>query len=297
MLKKNIEFLKSDFLFIIWLLLLFISSLLGIHPLESILGGSYRHQGVLFFLGLWLVKKTLEILPEEKKLFLKKGIAAAVMLEAVVVILQMLLGKTHFARPLGTLGEPNAVAGFLAIGSFFVSFWFLPFLAIFLTGSRAGIVALTVFFLGRFRRLSFVMILFIVFAAVFVFHRGAELRPKSKFEDRGLFWQMAATFIKERPIWGWGAESQESLYDKEFARREMPLEGMIVDRAHNLFLDVAIWSGIAGLLAFVGWLVFLGFELKKNTLGLFGLLAWLSFSMMQPLGVVHWLLLMLLLNT
>ena len=295
-LKKNIEFLKSDFFFILWLWLFFVSSLLGIHPLESILGGSYRHQGVLFFLALWLVKKTLEILPEEKKTFLKKGIALSVILEAFIVISQVLLAKTYFARPLGTLGEPNAVAGFLAVGSFFVSFWFWPFLAIFLTGSRTGIAAFTVFLLSRFRRLPLGVILLVVLAAVFIFFKGGELRPKSKFEDRGLFWQMAATFIKERPILGWGAETQEYLYDREFARREMPLQGMIVDRSHNLFLDVAIWSGMFGLLAFVGWLVSLGFELKRNTRMLFGLLAWIVFSVFQPLGVVHWLLLFLILN-
>lgn len=293
-LKENLKFLKSDFFFILWLLLLFVSSLLGIHPLESILGGSYRHQGVLFFLGLWIVKKTLEILPEEKKTFLKKGIAVSVILEVFIVISQVLLGKTYFARPLGTLGEPNAVAGFLAVGSFFVSFWFWPFLAIFLTGSRTGIVAFTVFLLSRFRRLPLGVILLVVFAAVFIFFKGGELRPKSKFEDRSLFWQMAVGFIQEKPILGWGAESQEYLYNREFARKEMPLEGMIVDRSHNLFLDVAIWSGTLGLLAFAGWLISLSFELKKNVRMLFGFLAWIVFSLFQPLGVTHWVLLILI---
>ena len=46
---------RKDLLYFFWIGIISLASLLGIHPLESFLGGSYRHQGVIFFLGLWLV--------------------------------------------------------------------------------------------------------------------------------------------------------------------------------------------------------------------------------------------------
>jgi len=113
--KKFFELSKVDFFYLFWLLTLLISSLFGIHPLESILGGSYRHQGVIFFLTLWLVYKTVQIFNKDEKRFLYKGIGFAVLAESVFVLFQFASGRLYFGKPLGTLGETNAVAGFLAI--------------------------------------------------------------------------------------------------------------------------------------------------------------------------------------
>src|SRR3989337_2411142 len=53
---------KSDYYYLLWLTVLTLSSLLGVHPQESIIGGGYRHQGVIFFLSLWVIGKTISIL-------------------------------------------------------------------------------------------------------------------------------------------------------------------------------------------------------------------------------------------
>src|SRR4030042_5657296 len=75
---KAFAFTKADGLYFIWLLILTIASLSGVHPFESIIGGSYRHQGVIFFLGLWLVGKTISIVPAGDKKFLIKATAVVV---------------------------------------------------------------------------------------------------------------------------------------------------------------------------------------------------------------------------
>jgi len=189
---------KSDYFYLIWLVLLLISSLLGIDPLASILGGSYRHQGVLFFFALWLTGKTIAILTPRQKSLLQKGIALAVIIEAVLV----------FISPLGTLGEANAVAGFLAIGSFFlISFkpLLLPvvFLAILATGSKIGLYCFAVALFPLIRknyRNFFLIILLVLALAVGYQSLGKKARilfvPKTLLwqveqEDRVLIWRLA----------------------------------------------------------------------------------------------------------
>jgi O-antigen ligase len=294
-LKKGFNFSQPDYFFLLWILLLLLSGLWGVNPTGAILGGSYRHQGWLFFLTLWLIGKTLELLPGRSKDILKKWLGAAVIVQALIVILQVVLHNTYFGKPLGTLGEPNAVAGYLAIGSIYAfGFWPIIFPAVLLTGSRTGIAGyLLLFFLSQKKKL---LVLGITILSVLVILNVFKQKSYSMFENRPLYWQMAASFIKEKPLLGWGAESQEFLYDREFARREMPLSGMMVDRTHNLILDVTIWSGVVGSIIFFGWLMMAGYSMKKNSKEFYALIAWLVFSMLQPLGVAHWILLQYILT-
>lgn len=165
---NNIKFSKSDWFFLSWLVVLSISSFFGVHPLESFVGGSYRHQGVLFFLALWVIAKTVGILSGGNKKLLTKGIGIAVFAEALIIILQTIGGQLYLGRPLGTIGEQNAVAGFLAIGSFFISpqnFSFLGvvMVAVILTLSKSGFFSFIVVnfyyvFARISRKLTFILI-------------------------------------------------------------------------------------------------------------------------------------------
>lgn len=300
--KQEIVFKKTDYFYLLWLLVLTVASILGVHLVESVLGGSYRHQGVIFFFTLWLIYKTVEIIPGDKKAVLYKGIAWAVILEAFIILIQYATKHVYFGRPLGTLGEANAVAGFLAIGSVLVyenlpSLLFaIPFISILIAESRSGaltasaaLVPVASRFGGLVRRVS--LILLAVFCALFLVLVSKE-KSSSPFENRVLIWNLGVNKIASRPVLGYGAESGEAVYDKAFAEINLPLDGLIVDRSHNLVLDVMVWSGLVGLIPFSLFI----YERFKELRGYrkYGLISFLLYSMFQPLSVVHWLFLFLL---
>ncbi len=303
--KKDFDFSKADYLFLVWLVILFISSLLGVHPFESIVGGSYRHQGVIFFLSLWLIGKTVGILNIKEKALLIKSIGASVLIECGVVISQFLFGHLYFGKALGTLGEANAVAGLIAIGSYFVSqsfpkiFLIIPAISIISELSRSGLISfvpnLLVFFeksIGRLPKYILFLIFGISIILVLVF---SVTKNPSPFESRLLFWKMATQEIVERPVLGFGAESGEVIYNEAFQKAQMPLNNLIVDRAHNLFLDAALWSGVIGLLIFSGWL-YQSFVSIKDFGKKAAFISFLLYSIFQPLSVAHWILLIIIVN-
>lgn len=296
--------------FLLWILALSIASIAGIHPVDSILGGSYRHQGVLFFFTLFLVFLTLGTLSLKYKRVLGMLLACGVVLESLIILWQRIAAWT--ARPLGTLGEPNAVAGFLAIGLFWIAssdfpkrvrllLYILTVAAIVATESRTGIVSMLIIFLGfawlRNKKMRIVGILGIIVFCFFLVKGITTARPPSVYESRPLFWQLGIREIAARPILGYGAESGEVIYDRAFKQINVRLIDFMVDRSHNLFLDVTLWSGIVGLILFTGWCIVSGKELWKRDRRRFVVfVAWFVFASFQPLGVLHWLQFLAILN-
>jgi len=304
-LVKNPESLKfetRDKWYLLWLIILTLSSIFGMHPLESLTGGSYRHQGVIFFLALWIVAKTAQLLSESERKLLIKGVALSVLIECVVIIYQYATKNLYFGRPLGTLGEVNALSGFLAMGLYFVyesfpkRFLIIPGLLILLNLSRAGILSLATFltiFVGKlkikFKRPVIIltaisMVSFIIYLS---FGRGA-----SPFESRTFLWKLALKSASVHPILGYGAESGETIYNQAFYDIHIPLYDLIIDRAHNLVLDITLWSGILGLTFFLGFL-YATFK-SRGEVGRIAILSFLVYSMFQPISVVHWLLFFLI---
>ena len=280
--KQSFILDRSDIFYLLWLLVMIVSSIFGVHPLESIIGGSYRHQGVLFFFTLWLVYKTVQLFNKQDKIFLGKGIGLAVLGQALI----------FFIKPLGTIGEINAVAGFLVIGSYFVLeylskiYLVIPIIAIFITKSRAGMLALLpILFLQKQKIL---MVLIVILTIVISYQHIS-----SPFEDRFLIWKLGVQSVIQKPTLGYGAESGEIVFDKVFKARKINLENLAIDRAHNLFLDVAMWSGVIGLIFFVGYLIE-RYKSLEDRYKKFAFLSFLIYSMFQPLSIVHWLLVFLL---
>jgi exopolysaccharide production protein ExoQ len=310
----------SDRWFLIWLGFLTLSSFLGIHPVESIVGGGYRHQGVLFFLTVFLIAQTVRLLTPGAKRLLGIVLAAGGVVESAYVLWQRYSMLQE--RPLGTLGEPNATAGYIAIGLYWLlhgSFhWVVKVLALSLcmagivaTESRIGLGAATII-LGAYgwsmradllkrkhhraaAALFWGMIIALSGVAVFLTYIFAT-RPTSLYENRPLFWRMAIDAIEQRPWFGYGAESSETVFAQTFEQNSVHLWGFVIERGHNLFLDVAMWSGLVGLALFLGWI---GATLKylrerKSVLSYVTFVAWIAFACIQPLGVVHWAQVMLL---
>jgi len=298
--------------FLLWLLVLVIASVAGIHPVDSLVGGSYRHQGVLFFFTLFLVWLTLGAMTFKQKRMLVGLVAFGVVVESLIILWQKI--TIWSARPLGTLGEPNAVAGFLAIGLFWIAssdipklvrllLYILTLLGIVATGSRAGIATALIVTLGiawhgiRAKPLIVAGVLGVVMVGLTLVSAITTSRPRSLYESRPLFWQLGIRQVIARPILGYGAESGEVIYDRAFKQINVRLIDFMVDRSHNLFLDVALWSGMVGLILFIGWCIVIGKEIwKRDRRRFIVFVAWFVFASFQPLGVVHWLQLIFLLS-
>ncbi len=287
--KKLTESLKKyDIFFGLFVLALFISSLLGVHPAESIIGGSYRHQGAVFFIGLFLVGKTIAILSKKSKSRFIKIISFWIIAETLWILI----------NPLGSFGEKNAAAGFLAIiSSFAPSILFIFSLgAIAITTSRSAFLALLASGIPRIKKNHWKIFLVLIPIGLFIFVRAMTLRPPSKVEDRVLFARIAIGEIIKKPLIGYGAESGEVVYDNYFIRIAQPLDGLMIDRSHNLILDLLMWSGGVGFVFFSIWFTMrtkVIFE-AKDWQKLSGIFSFLIFSFLQPLGVIHWLLIMML---
>lgn len=279
--------------FLLWILVLLIASIVGVHPIASIIGGGYRHQGVLFFFTLFLIGETIPFLSIRWKKLLDTMLVWGVVIESSIVIFQKIVQWS--ARPLGTFGEPNAVAGFLAIGLYWV--WrtkkmpgaIIVCLAILATGSRSAIIAASIVLCGLLGTKKYVIAVFGVVAVAVI----GLARPVSLYENRPLFWTMATKAIVERPILGYGAESSEVVFDQTFARENIRLFDLVIERSHNIFLDIVMWSGLLGLLVFGRWM----WEILRHSKIPLVITAWIFFACVQPLGVVHWVQLMLLIKT
>lgn len=301
--KRVMNISKTDLFYFLWLVILLISSIFGVDPKLSIIGGSYRHQGVLFFFLLWLIGKTFEIFPAGSKKIIIKFIAFGVIAESLLTIYQFSFGKLYFGKPLGTIGEANALAGFLVIGSYFIYrsfpkiFILFPVVSLLLSQSRSGMLAGMMICGNLLHTLK--PKLKIAFWSIVILGMSIGMmiltsrKMNSPFENRFLVWKLGITKIAERPFLGFGAESGEIVYNVAFRNYGLPLENLMVDRSHNLYIDVAMWSGSVGLVAFAFWLV----QRYKNLGGFpqkYAFVAFLIYSLFQPLSVVHWILLFLI---
>lgn len=316
--RRHISFHRQDLWFLGWIAVLTIASALGIHPLDSFIGGSYRHQGVLFFITLWLIMVTCRGLSGRERKLMNALLAGAVVLESAVVIVQK-LGNV-VARPLGTFGEPNAVAGYIAVGLYFLlrlrmSNWVkycgfvLGTAAVVVTESRTGIAAgallvAAVIFQSVIRKgvsplrriIAYTVTGSMLAGSIIFLGMISGTRVESVYENRPLFWKLGWQQVAARPLLGYGAESGEIIYNRAFLTINTRLVDFMVDRAHNIFLDIALWSGVVGLAVFLVWLgsVIRGIIGSRDILRAGALLSWLVFAFFQPLGVVHWLSLVLI---
>lgn len=320
---KIIKLIKSlnkiDLIYLIWVGILLLSSLLGIYPIQSILGGSYRHQGVIFFFSLWVIAKLTLFQNEKYKKVLEKVIIYSLLFQSILVIVQTIF-KINLLneRAIGTLGEPNAVAGLFVLGIYFflkdkkkisdysiIDYLILLiiFIATVLTKSRIGILSfclVTILSFFSFHKLRNVKrgLLFLLFGLIITLSLILIKRPISIYEDRILFWKLAINQIQKKPILGFGAESGEEVFNIAFKENKMPLYELIVDRSHNIIIDIILWSGLLGLSVFIYWLykVFILLILSKETLKIYSIIGFLFFSFLQPLGVIHWLFFILIIN-
>lgn len=323
LLKNNFQEIKINFKlnkkWLIWLGILTASTLLSQTFPFGALAGGYRHQGVIFFAALTILLLVGRNLRNDdlKKIF--RFIILVVLIESVIVCGQWLaihLGLpilSYNQRPLGTLGEPNAVAGFLVLGlPFFITqfkktlAWIalgaLVVGAIILTGSKSGFLALiteaVVLAFLRMKNFRFkkALLLTSITLIILIGILGVWLeKDQSRFENRWLIWQLGVEAVGEKPILGYGAEGIIQVYDLKFQQINRSLRDLMIDRSHNLSLDITLVSGVVGLAFFGAWF----WQIIRRLINikswlLIPLVGFLVFSFFQPIGVTHWVYLMFL---
>ena len=302
-------FQKIDKIYFSWLTVLLLSTLINA-DFTHLLAGGYRQQGVIFFFLLGVFVLVLKKLEKKELKSISGIISLTIIIQSLIIYGQWLAIKlgapllSYNQRPIGTLGEPNALAGFLLLGLPLVSQ--LPAIllvvgAIILTGSKGAVIALfgeLIVFLflkrkKRFKKIFLIIpLLFLILIGIFGVYQE---RKESVFENRWQIWSLGIKAVKKRPVLGYGAEGIVKVYEQEYRQINQPLEGVIVDRSHNLLLDIALFSGLLGLAFFLSWFWQLIKKIaKEQEWTLIPLIGFLIFSFFQPIGVTHWFYLIVL---
>lgn len=262
-----------------------ISDLFGIDIKTSLLGSEWRLQGFLtLFSGGILYVLVKNYFKEADKKFFNSSVLTGSLLLSFVAIYQgitfhFVAGSniaTYQGRIVGTMGNPNFLAGILSMMLPFIlfasfankgfvfskisnkSFNFiikmastvLILTAISLTGSRSGMIstgfviflALTYYFRKQKFRNLFIGITAVCLVFVFL-QTSIKTQRISVWDNRDLIWREGIKAISARPILGYGQENFELIYPKE--------RHVKVDSAHNIFIEVGVSSGVVGLVLFI----------------------------------------------
>lgn len=122
-----------------------------------------------------------------------------------------------------------------------------------------GIVVLTVIAFSVFKNTPFIKSI----PALRIFNISFSART---FQDRIYIWGAAFKSFKERPILGWGPENFSYVFDSHYPTEFFTPErgfGAWFDRAHSVFFDHLVETGILGFLSYLS--MFLIFYLQLFT--------------------------------
>lgn len=177
----------------------------------------------------------------------------------------------------------GAIFLYILIAVFLIVFW-----AAATRGSFIGLIAAIAAFVGylvfvhkKWRKwlISGVVILLLVVSLLVAFRDTPFVKsiPGSRlfdisvtvdtFRHRLLAWGMALEGWKQRPLLGWGPENYNQVFDRNFDPKFFePSQGFGAwfDRAHSIYFDYLVETGILGLLSYLGiFVVLYWFILKK----------------------------------
>lgn len=121
---------------------------------------------------------------------------------------------------------------------------------------------------SRFKKYSLAILVIMLLSIIFIFanknssfvqnttaiKRIASISLKdATTETRILNWKIGYQGLKDRPVFGWGYENFNIVFNKYFPPQfiKNPSSELWFDRAHNSVVDVAVASGIVGLLSYL----------------------------------------------
>jgi O-antigen ligase len=82
-----------------------------------------------------------------------------------------------------------------------------------------------------------------------------QLMPDPTFTGRNVIWQFALDHITERPIFGFGYEAFWQTEELVSSWTFLESWGLRASDAHNGFLNIAVTTGLVGLMLALGWLL------------------------------------------
>lgn len=88
------------------------------------------------------------------------------------------------------------------------------------------------------------------------------------FQDRMIMWKVAWDGFKERPLLGWGPENYLTVFARHFnPKYYVPGQpyGAWFDRAHSIYFDYLVETGILGFLSFLSIFVVFYWQLLRHT--------------------------------
>ncbi len=129
---------------------------------------------------------------------------------------------------------------------------------------------------------------------------GAQFESGAAEQQRVVAWGVLARGLADRPLLGWGPANTWSAFLSSATPEDVESVGRGFGDAHNLFIEVAVTTGVLGLVALLFLLVITGRRILRNRHGdrwLYAALAVLVvFQLVSPLNLVLTPLLFLLLG-
>ena len=338
--KKTIKihWTKIKIAGLIFLLVLTITSIIGIHPFESLVGIYPYYQGLILYWFLFV----FYLMISESKIsdkILGKIITSSALIVAIFAIFQFILLNifkveipTYAGRVVSTFGQPNLYSGFLLLALPFAyelkrqKYWILGLisLGILVSFSKAaiillfGFVIITSFKLLKHKGLVvFCLVVFFLNVIVFSLKESTGilwsevLKPLGQtgvenyqVERRIYIYPVLLEEYFKSPLLGFGIDSINSRYKEHFAGFKPELKNypplyfnlmnLNIDRSHNYFLDLLVFSGVLGLSSYL-YLIYQVFKKPapsylKIVLALY--LIWVQFQVQSIVQLmIFWLVL------
>jgi hypothetical protein len=292
-----IKFHRQQILFVVLLIALIAIDFIVFKSSTDIFGNPFRLQGILLLCHLLI----FSLLSSLIKLKIPKFISIASLL--LLFIATLFLGTNINSRYFGPLGEPNALAATAIFMFPFIFFsqktpykifcFFLTAIIIFLSGSRSGMIALTVqilFLILNYKTKISLSKTFLICLGFIILSLPLPFFEKHTgiYEDRAMVWQTAFQAGLKSPIIGSGFGNIESTIHITALKLNNALRVLTVDSSHNFLLDYFIQGGIVGLLI-LGSMLFSSTKnliLNSKKMELTILLGLITAMLFNPVSVV-----------
>jgi O-antigen ligase len=261
---------KPALLYFLFMLLLTVSALFNGEFEQGFLGQPYRYQGVLFFLscgGLVLLVSQTHTAKKYAREWMKTVAIVGTISSVIVMVQYLQIYLFHIpilsyaGRPIGTFGNPNFAAGYLALSYVFAyvvsptrKYKIVATLvfgtAILCTASLSGIGSFLAVFLVHWLSKQWKK-MFITIVLALVVSSGMYVaysqRTPSSFDRRSVIWGKAVQATLAKPIIGWGPENFAQAFNTYIREEELHLLHIRIDKAHNEQLEVSVAGGLIGL--------------------------------------------------
>jgi exopolysaccharide production protein ExoQ len=313
------DLVQSDFAYIIFLVWISVVSISQVGIAYSLSGSDYRHQGVILFFLLWLVSWFIRLLPATGKNIFQKALVAGSAIESLYVLYEYFFLSAwkvyDYKGPLGTLGEPNATAAFIVFGLMFLDFkiitnrWMrivlsvIPIGALLVLHSATADVMYVVFlcfiffrWIYKTKKIINILYVFCFFLLLLtILYVYITPTPGNVQITRYWIWHISTRAVSRQPLFGFGLDTSQRVLQHMYSLLHIRIGGFVVERSHNVWLDIMLWSGIGGFGMFLWWIAAAikekNIQLKgdANRLVIERLLLWCIFASFHPVGLVHWL--------